>query len=86
MTTRQIADAELVARVRYACCTGQAKAIRKASRLSVLVIGGAVGVHHSSVTRWESAAQLPTGRRAVAYGQLLERLNGGPLDPLGGSL
>lgn len=86
MTTRQIADAELVARVRYACCTGQAKAIRKASRLSVLVIGGAVGVHPSSVTRWETGLQLPTGRRALAYGQLLERLNGSPLEPLGGSL
>ena len=79
MNTRHIEDAALIAAVRYACCSGDAKEIRETARLSTSDVARAVGVNHSSIVRWESATHLPTGIRAVVYGRLLTRLKGGSL-------
>ena len=79
MNTRHIEDAALIAAVRYACCSGDAKEIRETARLSTSDVARAVGVNHSSIVRWESATHLPTGVRAVAYGRLLVRLKGSQL-------
>ncbi len=67
-------DAIRLARVRHLTSTGQARAIRLAASLSVEMVARAVGVAPVSVWRWESSKRKPSGREALAYLDLLQRL------------
>jgi DNA-binding transcriptional regulator YiaG len=68
----ELADARALA------ASGAARRIRIASRLSLSEVAVEVGATPAAVQKWETAAMLPKGERAIRYGRLLRRLMAGP--------
>lgn len=64
-----------LARVRELCADGDAKAVRERARLSVADIARDINVARSLLGRWEDGTVRPTGKRALAYLELLEALD-----------
>ncbi|MGH2749357.1 MAG: helix-turn-helix domain-containing protein [Actinomycetota bacterium] len=60
-----------LAQVRTMVESGEARAIRMASTLSLARVAAAVGVSAVTVFRWEHAEHLPTGDAALRYLSLL---------------
>lgn len=74
MATNITTHAERLAAVRERVISGEARSIREGAHLRRADIARAVGVDASTVSRWESGNRLPTGKPALAYGALLDRL------------
>ena len=55
--------------------TGAARAFRRASGLTQVEIGNAIGVAPSSVALWESGNRRPHGVRAVRWVRLLREID-----------
>ena len=72
--TNDPSDLERIAWVRALCAAGAVAGIRLAARVSMRELAGVVGVTAASVHRWESGTAQPTGERALAYADALERL------------
>lgn len=69
-----ITKAERLQTVRALTTSGKARDIREAAHLTLAEIGRSVGVHYSTVARWEAGERLPRGDAALRYVSLLERL------------
>jgi transcriptional regulator with XRE-family HTH domain len=69
-----ITAAERLQTLRERTVSGQAREIREAARLTQSDIARSVGVHFSTLSRWESGARLPRGQPALRYAALLDRL------------
>jgi DNA-binding transcriptional regulator YiaG len=67
--------AERLQVLRERTATGEAREIREAARLSQSDIARSVGVHFSTLSRWESGNRLPRGQAALRYAALLDRLS-----------
>jgi DNA-binding transcriptional regulator YiaG len=67
-------SAERLQALRERTASGQAREIRMAARLTQSDIARSVGVHFSTLSRWESGERLPRGDAALRYGALLDRL------------
>jgi DNA-binding transcriptional regulator YiaG len=65
---------ERLARARAMTTTGEARSVRKRSRLSLADVGRTVGVDTSTVGRWERGERVPRGDAAWRYADLLDRL------------
>ena len=63
-----------VTQVRSMCRSGAAAEIRRRARATRLEVAAAVGVTESAVADWEAARYLPTGGRALRYGEVLDTL------------
>ena len=61
-------------RVRRMAATGAARAIRETSELSLSEFAAAVGVHKTTIFRWETGARRPRGAAAERYLRALEEL------------
>jgi DNA-binding transcriptional regulator YiaG len=68
------ADAVKLARARELAATGEGQRIRDKSRLSRAHIGAVIGVSDVCVLRWERGDRRPSGRAAVKYADLLDKL------------
>jgi DNA-binding transcriptional regulator YiaG len=68
-------DVSKLVRVRAMLRTGAARAIRESAGLSMAEVGEAVGVHRSTVLRWEAGERQPRGVPAIRYLELLEGLS-----------
>lgn len=70
-------SAELVqlARVRAMARNGTARRIRLDADVSLSQVAAVCGVSATTVHRWESAIDGPTGRPALAYADLLDELD-----------
>jgi DNA-binding transcriptional regulator YiaG len=55
--------------------SGAGRMIRQTARLSLADVAAALDVNPSTVFRWETGEQIPTGERAVAYHKLMRRLS-----------
>jgi len=63
-----------VSRVRRLCADGGAREIRTSRSLSLGDIATTLGVHKSTVLRWETGTCQPKKEAALRYGRLLEKL------------
>lgn len=75
-TTTPEATTLEVARVRRLLRDGRARAIRQASGLTKADMARAVGVDHSTFSRWESGARAPRPTAALRLLRLLDQLEG----------
>jgi DNA-binding transcriptional regulator YiaG len=66
--------AALIARARRLVKSGQARAIRKAARLSQRELAEGAGVTRVAVSKWEAGERLPRGESAVKLVLLLDEL------------
>jgi len=66
----------LIAAARRHATSGSGKTIRETALLSRAEIAAVVGVDESTVWRWEQGQQVPRGKRAVKWAQVLERIDG----------
>ena len=66
--------AERLAGMRVMTRSGEARAVRLASYLSMQDVGQSVGVDTSTVGRWDRGERLPKGEPAARYAALLTRL------------
>lgn len=71
MKTLQLRD---VAVIRQQLSSGEAKAIRQRSRLSLSEIASAVGVTPTSVCRWENGECSPRIPEALKYKAIIDEL------------
>lgn len=53
---------------------GELAAIRRRAHLARADVAGSVGVHHSTVYRWERGLRTPRGAVALRYARLLQAL------------
>lgn len=74
-----MAEDERIALVRRMARTGEARAIRRAADLPTRTIAVLVGVSRQTVVRWEAGTRAPSGPRALAYMELLDRVLRGDL-------
>lgn len=76
MTTEAKTDhAAALARGRQLAASGVGRMIREAAGLTLAEVAAAVGdVDPSAVYRWEVGQRRPSGERATAYADLLDRL------------
>jgi DNA-binding XRE family transcriptional regulator len=63
-----------LAQVRALLRSGKAKEIREAAGLSQAEVAEALGVHTSTVYRWEAGECAPMGPAGLKYGELLHSL------------
>jgi DNA-binding transcriptional regulator YiaG len=63
-----------LAQIRAMTRSGKAREIRGAAQLSQAEVAAALGVHTSTVNRWESGECTPMGEAGLRYGELLEAL------------
>ena len=63
-----------LARVRRLTKSGEAAAIRERSGLSLAELARAVGVHPSTLWRWETNGRKPRGEKAARYLATLDAL------------
>ena len=68
------ADAVKLARARELAATGEGERIRDKSRLSRAHIGAVVGVSDVTILRWERGERRPSGKPALRYIDLLDKL------------
>jgi transcriptional regulator with XRE-family HTH domain len=59
---------------RRLAASGDGKAIREASGLSLHEVAAAIPLSVSGLFRWENGERVPRGERAVAWAELLEQL------------
>ncbi len=59
---------------RRLAASGDGKAIREASGLSLHEVAAVVGLSVSALFRWEVGERVPRGERAVAWAEFLEQL------------
>ena len=64
----------LLAFVRRACRTGEARRIREAAGISRSEVAGVLGVDSTSVLKWEAGERVPRTALGLRYGELLEGL------------
>jgi DNA-binding transcriptional regulator YiaG len=69
------AKAQRLVRARAMTASGEAREVRKRSRLSLADVGRTVGVDTSTVARWERGERVPRGDAAWRYADLLDRLS-----------
>ncbi len=67
-------DVQRLVWVRGLCASGTARVLRQSAGLSLREMATPVGVSPTTVLRWEEGEARPTGRRALAYATMLERL------------
>jgi transcriptional regulator with XRE-family HTH domain len=67
-------DAARLARLRRMMASGEAKAIRKAARVSLRAAAGDAGLAPSTVCKWERGDTAPTFESSLAYLDTLDRL------------
>ena len=67
-------DVQRLVWVRGLCASGAVRSLRHSAGLSLREVATAVGVSPTTVLRWEDGEARPTGRRALAYAEMLERL------------
>ena len=72
-------EQERIALARRMARTGEGRAIRRAADMPTRAVAAFVGVSRNTVVRWEAGSRAPSGRRAVAYMDLLERVLEGEL-------
>jgi transcriptional regulator with XRE-family HTH domain len=60
--------------VRRLAATGSARAMREAARLSLSEVAVEIGVHPSTVMRWERGERQPTAEHAGKWAALLREL------------
>ncbi|MEX0991594.1 MAG: helix-turn-helix transcriptional regulator [Actinomycetota bacterium] len=77
-------DPICLARVRQLAASGEAKATRLRSGLSLREVAAGVGVSDTTVLRWEGGTHAPHGEAAVAYLGVLDQLAGVDADPARG--
>ena len=73
---QMIAEATDLAKVRRMIESGLAREVRVRARLNESEAARAVGVHPSTLHRWERGQQVPRGRPALRYAELLQELLG----------
>src|SRR5438105_263809 len=71
-TANEPRELERLARVRHLAVSGGAAAIRMRAQVSSVEVGGAVGVDHVTVLRWEKGRRRPSGAAALRYLEVLE--------------
>jgi DNA-binding transcriptional regulator YiaG len=67
--------------VRHLARSGEARSIRKEAMLTQMEVARAIGVSGFTISCWERGLQLPTGRAAIAYAELLAVVSRGDPDP-----
>lgn len=67
-TTIELAEARRLAR------SGEARAIREKAGVSQAEVAAALGVHETTVARWEKGVRSPRGPVAQRYGRLIRSL------------
>jgi len=55
--------------------TGQGRSLRQRSRLSQRGLAGAIGIHPSTLNRWEGGTRVPSGMAAIRWVRLLRTLD-----------
>ena len=60
---------------RQFAASGAGRMIRQTARLSLAQVADALDVNASSVFRWETKQQIPSGDHAIAYHELMKRLS-----------
>jgi DNA-binding transcriptional regulator YiaG len=70
-------ELQTISLARELAANGAARVLRTRARLSLSEVASACATDPANVHRWELGRQRPSGRRAVLYGELLERLMGG---------
>ena len=61
--------------IKQAAGNGEARTIREQSQLSREDVAQVLGVHQSTVYRWENGMRTPRGSVAIRYGRLLKKLD-----------
>ena len=69
-----MSELEDLVRVRRLTATGTAKAIRVGAGVSLRELAREVGVGAPTICRWELGQRTPRGEKAVAYVDVLDRL------------
>lgn len=73
--TDQIRD---ISFARQMCASGMARELRVSAQLRVAEVAKELGVHKSTVWRWEKRMRIPADPAITsAYGRLLRNLNDG---------
>jgi DNA-binding transcriptional regulator YiaG len=67
-------NVEDLAEVRALVVSGEARRIRETALVKTSELARQVGVSGPAVSRWESGQRMPTGRAAVEYLRILNRL------------
>lgn len=63
-------------RLRRLVSTGAARVIREAAGLSLAEAAAAIGVHKTSLWRWETQSRSPRGDAAARYLAFLDEMTG----------
>ena len=66
--------AVVLARMRRAVRSGEARELRVTSGLSLREVAEDIGTHLATIHRWEQGICLPRGPHAVRYARLLDEL------------
>ena len=64
-----------IVKIREQAQSGEARAVRKHAGLSLAEVGSDIGVHASTVQKWELGQRSPRGENAIRYASLLGRLS-----------
>ncbi len=72
--TREAEHLQLLARARQLAASGEARTIRKDSKMSLADIAKACGVDTSTVGRWETGIRSPRGQAGARYASVLDLL------------
>jgi DNA-binding transcriptional regulator YiaG len=75
------ADAVKLARARELAANGEGERIRVKSRLSHAHFGAVLGVSDVTILRWERGDRKPSGKPALRYVDLLDKLAERRRDP-----
>ncbi len=69
-----MADAVEIARIRELVRTGRAREIREGAHVSRAEVAADLGVHETTIQKWEAGLREPSGRLALRFGRLLREL------------
>lgn len=72
--TRETGHLQQLARARQLAASGEARTIRKDSKMSLAEIARACGVDTSTVGRWENGIRSPRGKAGARYASVLDML------------